>query len=151
MRRPMVRSGGDGSTLPEVLAALLLLAGTLLSSAGLSIQAQRGIRAGGRDSLALAAARSVLERLALSSLRQAYSFHGCDLQSAVCTGDAGTPEGDDGPPPFDPALGRTSAELRFDALDAPTLGEASAVRVTLTLAWQAGGRAGRLRLMTVRE
>jgi type II secretory pathway pseudopilin PulG len=153
-------AGQAGFSLIEVIAALGLLAGILISIAGLFVIGDRQVKSGRNSSEALAVARAILEEMDGWSFDQLYALYGSDGTTAnytVRSTDAAQPEAPKWQAELDtnlynpaPGLG-PFAEIRFDALDdAATLGSAPAIRVEVTVYWTEGLRGRQVRLVTVR-
>jgi len=140
-----------GTGLIETIVALGLLAGVLLSACGLFASAARQVRAGGNVSIALATARTALEELELASFQGVLALLGCDGSLSSCEG-AGTA----------PAIALWNVragkvlhdglvEVEVDAVGAPTLLQAPALRIRLRVSWSEGPRRAALVLVAFRS
>jgi len=145
-----------GLTLVETLAALALLAGVMLSSLSLFVQASRSLRSGADATRALAVASSILEETGGWGLRQLYLEFGRDGAASRYRFDSSTePAAARWQGWLDRSLHDASALLQVEALGdsagvVPALSLARAVRVTVTVGWLEEGRRRGLVLMTVR-
>jgi Tfp pilus assembly protein PilV len=145
----------SGFSLAEVVVALGLLAGVLLSVAGLLVIGSRQVRGGRSSSEALAAARAVVEEMRTWSFREVTGRFAvdCDPTQAACTVDsrtsvaaaAATWQAD-----LADRLAGSHAEIVLEALDAGSLDTAGTLRVTVTVFWRDGVRARQVGLATVR-
>ena len=142
---------GSGFTLIEIVCALALLAGALVTLAGLFVLAPRQIESGRGTTAALTAARRILEDLETLGFASLPAALGADPAAVTHRIETGT----------DSAASRWSSDLSAElrsaravvelrALGGASLGEARAVRVTVTVHWKETTRARRLRLVTVR-
>jgi hypothetical protein len=134
-----------------VIVAIALLAASLLSLSGLLVQARRQVAAGREHSLALARARDVAEHVGARSVRETVEALGCDAGEPTCRATSGDGEA----PAFlavaEPSLPGASAELLLEALGAPSLREAAAVRMTVRIDWWTGLRARHVSLLVLRS
>jgi Tfp pilus assembly protein PilV len=144
---PRTRSG---TTLVEIVIALGLLAGLLLSVAGLLAAGNRQIRSGARASRALALARTVVEDLDLGARHRAYQRLGCAGGQRACHVDSGQPAVRRWHALAGSELTALRIEVRVEALGAATLDAAPALRVSVRVAWQEGLRSRGIRLTTLR-
>ena len=154
--RAMRSSRQGGFSLVEVILALGLLAGVLISIAGLFVLGGRQVRSGRASSEALSVARMILEETEGWGFRQTferYGFDGAAPSYVVDTRDPGY-------------AGRWQAELdrmlhdshatveirsvAAAGVPAPPLEDARAIRVVVTVHWSEAARARSLQLGTVR-
>ena len=84
-RGPAPRQAAAGFSLVEVVVALGLLAGVLISISGLFVLANRQLDGGRNHSIALSVARDVLEEMDGWGFRQIYSTFGFDGTAARAT------------------------------------------------------------------
>jgi hypothetical protein len=130
--------------------ALGLLAGLLVSVAGLLVLGARQVGAGARASHALAVAQTVLEELDLQAYRRTYSDLGCDGGLSACHVASGQPAARAWDALAQASLSAPHLEIRIDAVGAPSLDAAPVLRVAVIVSWSEGSRARRLRLATLR-
>jgi prepilin-type N-terminal cleavage/methylation domain-containing protein len=151
----MRRTRERGFSLPEVVVALGLLAAALISIAGLFVVGARQVVSGRNSSLALAAARTMLEETSRWSLRQSYRLFGFDGAATSYSVDTRT----NGyaarwQPLLSPALAGGYATIEIQALGPgpapPNLSAAGAIRLLVTVSWDEGPRHRSARLGTVR-
>jgi hypothetical protein len=150
VRTPVPRTGGWGTSLVEVVIALGLLAGLLISVAGLLTLGNRQISSGARASCALAVAQSILEALELEAYHRTYASLGCDATLSTCRVDSGQTTVGDWHALAAANLPDPLVEIGVDAIGAPSLEAAPALRITVAVSWQEGLRSRRLRLTTLR-
>jgi type II secretory pathway pseudopilin PulG len=147
------RERGAGFSLAEVVVALGLLAGVLLSVAGLLVIGSRQVRGGRSSSEALAVARDVLEDMRTWSFDDVTRrfVADCDITQPVCAVDSTTSaaaaawQAD-----LRGRLAGSRASIELVALDAGSLADAATLRVTVTVFWPEGPRSRRVALATVR-
>jgi len=139
-----------GTTLLESVIALGLLAGLLISAAGLLGQAQRQILGGAQLSQALALTRTVLEDLEILPYEGVYRTLGCDASVPRCLVVSGDPVVAAWQGLAERELPLPSIEIDLRAPGGMSLGEASALRVTVCVSWTVGQRRRRLQLTTWR-
>ena len=151
----MTRRRSAGFSLVEVVVALGLLAGVLISISGLFALASRQLDGGRNHSLALAVARDILEEMDGWSYRQVYTGLGSDGSSATLTVDSRVA----GPAAKWQAqlaeeLVGCHAEIQLDSIvdsgAPPALRDAHAIRVQVTVYWTEGLRQRSARLTAVR-
>lgn len=148
--------GQRGFSLIEVVVALGLLAGVLISISGLFVFGGRQVKSGRTSSEALSVARDILEEINGWGFRQTYSLFGYDGTAPVYTADTRTNS-------F--AKGKWQAVLDQKLLDAyatieirslsgsgspPNLNVTRAIRVLVTVNWREGARPRSLQAGTVR-
>lgn len=148
-----------GFSLVEVLVAMGLVAGVLISIAGMLVIGSRQVKSGRSSSEALAVARDIVERLESWNFRETYARFGC-LDSAMdCTvlsrdgGEAAVwherLERSLSDPGSDPGATITFNGLTADGLSA-SLGAAHALRVKVVVHWSEGLRQRSIELATAR-
>jgi hypothetical protein len=142
----------DGFSLAEVLVALGILAGALISVAGLLVVGHRLVHSGRGSSLALAVARDILEVCAGRSFAQVHAGFGCDPTESTCT--VGLDD-----PTLAPWRGRLAEELHDGQLEVSIesvesggvpLRESRALRIRVSIFWREGRRERTIRLIAVR-
>lgn len=150
------RADSAGFSLVEVILALALLAGVLVSIAGLFVLGGRQVRSGRATTQALSVARSILEET------HAWGFHelparlGTDGSTVSHTVDSRTePRARRWQDRLDGQLRNAFASVRIESIGTgtgtpPALEDASAVRVSVEVRWEEGARRRSLRLATVR-
>lgn len=150
MGKSVPRTGRRGTSLVEVVIALGLLAGLLISVAGLISLGNRQISSSARVSHALVVAQSILEALELDAYHRTYSSLDCDPTLASCRVGSGETIVHDWHALAAETLPAPSVEIRIDAVGASSLEAAPALRITVAVSWQEGLRSRRLRLTTLR-
>jgi len=140
----------SGTTLLESVIALGLLAGLLISAAGLLGQAQRQILGGAHLSQALALTRTVLEDLELLPYDGLVQTLGCDASVPRCLVISGDPAVAAWQRLAELDLPLPAIEIDLRAPSGVSLVEASALRVTVRVSWLEGQRRRRLQLTTWR-
>ena len=155
-------SDAVGFSLVEVIAAVGLMAGVLLSVAGLLTVGQRQVMSGRSSSEALALARDILEELEGLGFHQSFESFGDDGSLASFVVDTRTSsQAAEWQANLDSRLvdlfeddNRSHAEIRFDSINGtptpPSLLAAEAIRITVTVFWSEGPRRRSVRLCTVR-
>jgi hypothetical protein len=143
-------TGARGTSLVEVVIALGLLAGLLISVAGLIALGNRQISGGALASRALVVAQSILEALELDAYHRTYSNLLCDASLATCRVGSGQAVVGDWHALAAANLPAPVVEVRVDAVGAPSLHAAPALRISVVVSWQEGVRSRRLRLTTLR-
>jgi hypothetical protein len=127
-----------------------LLAGLLISVAGLLTLGNRQINSGAHTSRALAVARSIVEGLELEAYRQTHASLGCDATLPTCRVGSGQATVEGWHALALASLPAPRVEIRIDAIGAPSLDAAPALRITVAVSWREGPRSRRLRLTTLR-
>jgi len=146
-------AGAAGFSLAEVVVALGLLAGVLISVAGLLVLGNRQVNAGRSTSEALSVARDVIEEMKSWSFGQTITEFALDcpnLRSSTCLIDtqastATTAWQDE----LERLLTDGRAEIFIEGLGS-RLESARAIRVTVTVYWRQGLRDRSVSLATVR-
>jgi type II secretory pathway pseudopilin PulG len=153
-------AGAAGFSLAEVVAALGLLAGVLISVAGLLVLGNRQVNAGRNTSEALAVARDVLEEMKSWNHRRTiteFILECPNLRSSTCLVNTRTSAACQAASAacyawqdeLDLRLTESRAEIKIEALGA-RLESARAIRVTVTIYWRQGLRERTTSLATVR-
>ena len=150
MPRESGRRPPGGTSLPETLVALGLLAGAILASIALVVLGSRQVASSGRASLALAAATSVVERLESLGFERTWTSFGCDGLRPVCVVESGGVATFSWREVLSAAPSGAEAVVTFHALDAPSLKAARSLRVTVVVRWTEGSRRRSVRLVTFR-
>lgn len=147
-----------GLSLIEVILALGLLAGVLISVAGMFILSERQVKSGKTATQALAVARAISEEINGLGFRQTYMVFGSDGTATSYTYDTQVNAYaskwqtllDDGL-----ELGSNATILVASVPPtggaAPALNAAKAIRVTVTVFWSEGDRNRSVRVMSVRQ
>lgn len=151
------RRGERGLSLVEVVLALGMMAAVLLSVAGMFTLSERQVSSGKTSTEALAVARAIVEEMNGWGFRQTYQLFGLNGSTTTATvysnggGYAAKWQAR-----LDQSLQRGSvARIDLAALppeggSAPTLANAKAIRVTVTVNWTEGQRPRHATLATVR-
>jgi hypothetical protein len=139
-----------GFSLAEVVVALGILAGVLISVAGLLVLGNRLVGAGRHGTTALSVARDVLEEIGAWGFEQTLSVLACPTTEPVCSVNFAQPESVVWKERVERVLPSGDVAVLLEAAGAPSLGEAEAVRVTVILTWKEELRTRRLALATVR-
>jgi type II secretory pathway pseudopilin PulG len=154
----MNRKYERGLSLIEVILALGLLGGVLISIAGMFILSERQVKSGKTATQALAVARTITEEISGWGFRQTYQVFGSDGTATSYL--------------YDTQVNSYAAKWQTmldDSLElgssatilvasvpptggvAPALNAARAIRVTVTVSWAEGDRNRQVRVMTVRQ
>jgi len=146
---------GAGFSLVEVVIALGLLAGVLISISGLFVLANRQLDGGRKQSIALAVARDIVEEMDGWGFRQVYTTFGLDGTDGSYAVDtrtnsyAGRWQSE-----LVSRLGEAHAEIVIEsAVDSgpgPALRDARAIRVRVTVHWNEGLRSRQVSLAALR-
>jgi Tfp pilus assembly protein PilV len=153
----MRRKSERGMSLIEVILALGLLAGVLISVAGMFVMSERQVKSGKTATQALAVARAINEEINGWGFNQTYGVFGSDGTAATYTYDtrvnayAGKWQTllDNGLELGSFAtINVASSQLAGGAT--PTLDAAKAIKVTVTVFWSEGARNRNVRVMAVR-
>jgi Tfp pilus assembly protein PilV len=147
------RKGEQGSSLFEVTLALGLIGTVLGSIAGLFVIGAGGVKSGRNSSEALAIARSMIEDMQSQPPQQVYSHYGCDGTLSSCVANStDSSELAGWQTLLDETLTGAHVTVAVSSLE-PTplpLSDSAQVRVMVTIHWQEGSRARKMRLGTVR-
>ena len=153
----MIRQREQGFSLVEVILALGILAGVLISIAGLFIMGSKQVKSGRTSTEALSVARAVLEEMDGWGFRQTYQLFGIDgTANTTATIDTRTDSySAKWQTTLDAKLFDYHAEIEISSLgppgaSLPTLDATKAIRVVVTVFWNEGGRSREVRLGTVR-
>lgn len=154
MKRPKrERKGEQGSSLFEVTLALGLMGVVLGSIAGLFVIGAGGVKSGRNASEALSVARSMIEDMQGRRLPEVYLQYGCDGGLSSCVANSN----DDGELAewqalLDEKLSGAHATVAVASLEPSPLplSDSVQVRVMVTIYWNEGSRARKVRLGTVR-
>jgi prepilin-type N-terminal cleavage/methylation domain-containing protein len=163
----MKRGDERGFSLIEVVVALGLLAGVLISVAGLFVLGGRSVKSGRTSSEALAAGKEIVEEMngwAFAQLWSNFGFNGQAKTYTVDTNACATAECTAWQSALVAKLGSTAhATIKIDsvaqaALAIPDFADAAGyttaknVRLTIDVAWtQVMGRARRVSVVTMRN
>ena len=144
-----------GFSLVEVVIALGLLAGVLLSVAGLFVLANRQLDGGRNHSVALSVARDVLEEMEGWSYRQLYESLGSDGSTAALVVDSRVDaSAAKWRQQLEEELFEGRVEIRVESItdsgSPPALRNAVAIRLQVTVHWKEGPRERSVRLAVVR-
>jgi type II secretory pathway pseudopilin PulG len=153
----MKRRHEQGFSLIEVVLALGLLAGVLISIAGLFILGSQQVKSGRTATEALSVARGILEEMDGWGFQQTYKLFGIDGSAATTAtvdtrADAYAAKWQT---TLDDALFESYAEIQIESLGpvggpVPALDATNAIRVVVTVYWGERGRNRQIRLGTVR-
>jgi len=149
------RAASGGFSLVEVVIALGILGGVLVSIAGLFVIGSRQVQSGRDASEALAVARTIVEEMQGWGFTQTYRVFedsGClPASSAACTFDsrsnafAGKWQAR-----LDEKLKDAAAEIVVESLEGVKLSNSSALRIRVTVSWVEGQRPREVALTAVR-
>jgi type II secretory pathway pseudopilin PulG len=144
------RGRPTGSNLIEVIVALALLGGALVSTAGLMASGNRQVDRGGQRSQALAVAQAILEELRTWPPDGLTARLGCDGSAPACS--VATGQAAAAPWQALAAAQLPAARIRVDALavGAASLDAAPAARLAVRVAWGHGPRPRAVVLSVVR-
>jgi Tfp pilus assembly protein PilV len=158
MQRVMVRSGKtqpeDGFSLIEVVIAIGVLAGVLLSIASMFIMGGRQVKTGKTLTEATALAQDLMEQFDKESFASLYLNLGAastDTNRTVLSNVSGSPiQG--WQTEIARKLNSGFASVRLDAMgpSSPTFGSAAGIKVTVRVSWNELGRAQSVAMSTVR-
>jgi type II secretory pathway pseudopilin PulG len=148
----------EGFSLAEVVVALGLLAGVLISIAGLFVLSGRQLRSGRSSTEALAVARDVIEELDGWGFRRLPVVLGCDPSEAACWADfRDFDAGDEWQSRleetfrFDPAgPNAPGGVVRLETVDRLPFSTSRTLRVSVEVEWWEGVRRRTVVLTTVR-
>jgi hypothetical protein len=135
------------------VVALGLLAGVMISAAGVMVVATRYVKSGRSGSVALSVARDATEEIDGWPFHHVLDELQCDPALAVCNVDFGNPT--PAVAAWKQQLQQLSPEaemaLELTPLDeAGSLGAASALRIEIRIGWSDGPRAREIALVAVR-
>lgn len=149
----MRRTDERGFSLIEVVVALGLLAGVLISIAGLFILGNKQVKSGRTATEALSVARGILEEMDGWAFRQTFLLYGFDGAATSYTVDTRTNAyASKWQPTLSEKLPGSFATVALTSLGTgpPTMLTTRAIRVVVTVSWSEQGRARTVRLGTVR-
>ena len=154
---PSRHNSAAGFSLVEVIVAMGLLSGILISVAGLMVVGNRQVKSGRHSTEALAVARVILEEMNGWGFHQTYSLLGDDgsnqtlLVDTKVSVESVTQAWQQA---LDAMLQNTRAEIQLESIvddgGAPILSAASAIRIQVTIYWTEGPRDRTLQLTAVR-
>jgi type II secretory pathway pseudopilin PulG len=152
--REATRRAG-GFSLVEAVVALGLLAGVLIAISGLFTLANQQLDGGRNHTVALAAAKDIVEEMNGWGFRQVWTAYGFDGSAASYTVDSRT---NAFAAPWQAALenrlSHCHAEIVVESVTdtgpGPALRDAAAVRLRVTVFWSEGPRGRSVSLATVR-
>ncbi len=144
-----------GFSLVEVIVAFGLLAGVLLSIAGLFTLGGRQLASGRNTTEALSVAQAIVEEIQGWGFHQTWSLFGIDGENvSAATVDTKTNSyASKWQPTLEQKLLNGYAEIEIRALGsggAPVLAQARFIRVQVTVHWDEGSRHRQIHLATVR-
>ena len=144
-----------GFSLVEVVLALGLLGGVMISIAGLFVIAGRDMNAGKNTTEAMSIGRGILEEMEGVGYQQSWQVFGFDGSNVSETADSRTNAfAVDWQAELEEALFDAWAEIQIDSIvgtgGAPVLSSARAIRLTVTIHWAEGDRDREAILSTVR-
>ena len=152
MRR--VATAQAGFSLVEVMVALGLLAGVLLSVAGLFVVGERQVARGRHQSTALAAAQTILEEIGVwnheATWKRFDSIGDVAILTVVTTDTNPDNIASKWQPLLQDTLANGRAEIRVESCDGANLNVSAAVRVVVTVLWDERTRTRRTELAMVR-
>lgn len=154
MERNRSGSGEAGFSLIEVIIAIGVLAGVLLSIASMFIMGGRQVKTGKTLTEATILAQDLMEQFDKESFNSLYLNLGAastDTTRTVLSTTSGSPiQG--WQTEIARKLNSGSASVRIDAMgpSSPNFGAAAGIKVTVTLSWNELGRAQSVGLSTVR-
>ncbi|MDX1389697.1 MAG: prepilin-type N-terminal cleavage/methylation domain-containing protein [Acidobacteriota bacterium] len=149
----MQRDRQHGFSLVEVVVALGILAGLLISIAGLFVLGTRQVDSGRHATEALAVATGIVEETEGWGFRQLYelfeippSWNRAELDTRS------DPRASSWQPAIGASLHEGYARIVIEAVGSglPTFADARAIRVTVVVHWREGSRPRSVRLATVR-
>lgn len=146
----------EGFSLVEVIVALGLLGGVLISVAGLFVLGGRQVKSGKTATEALSVARGILEQMNGWGFHQVYTLLGSDGSTVSFTADTRTIDEDSmekWQPLLDEKLLNSYAEIEVTSLSsgaAPNLDATKSIRIVVTVHWDEGRRPRTLQVATVR-
>jgi type II secretory pathway pseudopilin PulG len=152
--KPSRRSDG-GFSLVEVVIALGILGGVLVSIAGLFVIGTRQVQSGRNASEALAVARTIVEEMQGWGFRQTYILFEDPLctpgAASACTIDSKlNAQAARWQAQLESMLPDSRAEIVIESLEGVNLDVSSALRIHVTVFWTEGLRPRRVRLSAVR-
>ncbi len=151
----MHRRTERGFSLIEVVIALGLLAGVLISISGLFVIGGSQVKSGRSSSEALAVGRTILEEMNRWALKQSYQVYGYTGSATSYTIDTRTNSyATKWQPTLTSKLGNGYAIIQLESLGPdptkPPMDASKAIRVLVTVNWDEGARHRTVQLGTVR-
>lgn len=150
----MKRKGERGFSLVEVVIALGILAGVLISISGLFVIGGRQVKSGRSSSEALAVGRTILEEMNKWGFRQTYGMFGYDGSATTYSVDTRTTSyATKWQPLLTPKLANSYATIQLQSLgpgSPPNMNVTRAIRVLVTVNWDEGARHRTAQVGTVR-
>jgi len=151
----MNRQRDDGFSLIEVIIALGLLAGVLISMVGLFVLGGQQVKSGRTASEALAAAQSILEEMQGWGFHQTHLGYGLDGSATSYTVDTRTnATASQWQPLLESKLLNSYATIEIISLGptnpAPSLATTQSIRLIVTVHWDEGIRARSIQLGAVK-
>jgi type II secretory pathway pseudopilin PulG len=151
----MHRRAERGFSLVEVVIALGLLAGVLISISGLFVIGGNQVKSGRTSSEAIAVGRTILEEMNKWGFRQTYGMFGYDGAAASYSLDTRTNSyATKWQPLLTPKLVNSYATVQLQSLGPggtpPNLDATRAIRVLVTVNWDEGARHRTVQVGTVR-
>lgn len=144
-----------GFNLIEVMVALGLLAGVLVSIAGLFTYGARFVKSGREMTEALSIAQDIIEELDKLSYKQLYSQFGCASTATSCVADTETNSyAQQWQSNIEEKLNEGLATITLEPLGGtaspPTFSSGLAIRITVLVEWSEGLRQRELELASMR-
>ncbi len=150
-----VLSNNKGLNLIEVIIALALLAGVLISIAGLFTYGARFMKSGKEMTEALSIAHDILEELDRLSYRQLYSIFGCAGSDTSCVADTETNSyAQKWQAEIEEKLGEGMATVTLEPVGGsaspPTFSSSRGIRIKVLVEWTENMRQRDLEMATMR-
>jgi prepilin-type N-terminal cleavage/methylation domain-containing protein len=143
-----------GFSLIEVVVALGLLAGVLLSIAGVFVVGERQVARGRHQTTALAAAQTIVEEISVWNYEatwKRFDSIGDVATLTVATTDTNPDNiASKWQPSLQEALSNGRAEIRVESCDGSNLNASAALRVVVTVSWDEKTLTRRMELAMVR-
>ena len=140
-----------GFSLIETIVALGLIAGVVLSVAGLFLLGERQVARGRHQSEALAVAQTILEEMNGWSHPALWERFGLSGSAATATASTQTNSfAGKWQPMLDESLGSAAAEILLESCDGTNLDVTDAIRVTVRVWWNERAEQRDVELATVR-
>lgn len=144
-----------GFNLVEVIIAIALLAGVLLSIAGLFTYGGRFVKSGKEMTEALSIAQDINEELEKLSYRQLYDEFGCSSTATSCSADSiNNSYAQQWQPEIDEKLYEGKATITLDpvggATSPPQFATARGIRIIVLVEWKENDRPREVKLASMR-
>lgn len=144
-----------GFNLVEVIIAIALLAGVLLSIAGLFTYGGRFVKSGKEMTEALSIAQDIHEELEKLSYRQLYTEFGCSGTGTSCTADTiNNSYAQQWQPEIDEKLNEGKATIVLEPVGGstspPTFSSGRGIRMSVTVEWKENTRQREVKLASMR-